>query len=148
VAFAVLEQIGTGVGNRAVMPDCGHGVLQRPTSPHMHVHVARGHEGHPKFLAQRHECRPLALIVALTMQLHRDPAAVIEDRLQPGALLLRFVRIRDPERKHPLGPAVEVGAVKHVAPLPGTPSCLGDKRADPLIADQILSQQHQPSAID
>ncbi len=46
VAFAIGEEVASGLGDRQMVADGGHAVLQCPSTAGMHVHVATDHGGY------------------------------------------------------------------------------------------------------
>ena len=86
MALTIAEQPAAGLGQRPPMAQRRQRVLQRPASLQVHVHVATGHRRQPRPLRQRQQMPQHGRIVAVTMQLHRQPG-VGEGAPHPGGPL-------------------------------------------------------------
>ena len=86
MALAIAKEPAAGLGQRPPMAQRRQRVLQRPASLQVHVHVATGHRRQPRPLRQRQQMPQHGRIVAVTMQLHRQPG-VGEGAPHPGGPL-------------------------------------------------------------
>jgi hypothetical protein len=150
VAFAIRVQTLPGLRHRQVMTDRGHGVLQSPAPPAVHVHIATGHAGDSQLLGQGQQPRQAPGIVLRAMQLHGQPQVLAENPLQPTAMLLRvrlIPRRGQPQRQQPRQGYLQVVPQQAVLALLRTTPGLGNQTTQGLIALQAFHQQHQFRAV-
>ena len=151
VALAIGEQALPGLGHRQVVADRGHGVLQGPAPPHMHVHIATGHRWQAQLPGQGQALLQPPGIVLAAMQFHRQPQPLGEHLAQPGrrigvVLLIAFL-IDQPQRQQPGQGLGEVLPQQAITPLLGPAPGPGDQSAQGLVTGQLLHQQHQARAL-
>ena len=106
VALAVREQRVAGVEHRGLQAQRGQHILHRPPRPHMHVHVARGHQRQAAGGAERLQFRELGRVVRPGVQFDGDPATSGKTFGQPAPIGDRRRRLGHPQHQ-----AVGQGAV-------------------------------------
>jgi hypothetical protein len=105
VAFAVRKQRMARFGDRAVMTDRGHDIVQRAAATHVHVHVAAGDERQAVTFAECAQRGETRRIVGFAMQFDGDPGSAGEMEFQPDGLF------------------VEVGCVVFAGDVPAADAC-------------------------
>ncbi|KWV86540.1 hypothetical protein PFLmoz3_03973 [Pseudomonas fluorescens] len=99
VAFAIGVQARASFGHRHVVTDGGHGVLQGTAASRMHMHIAAGHGRDLQAVGQLQALLQMARIVLPTVQVHRQPQALVEGAAQPVEAGLGVAVLRHPQRQ-------------------------------------------------
>jgi len=153
VALAIAEQVRAAFGQRQVVADGGHRVLQHAPAAHVHVHVAAGQWRHRQRIGQRQQLLQARGVVLLAVQFHRQVRACAEQRPQPAPLFRLRLGARQPQREQARG--LRIGAAQHrfhvrpcqpVRALAGRQAAAADQLAQARVTVGGFHQQHAAQA--
>jgi hypothetical protein len=111
------------------------------------VYIPSRHQGDLKSFAQADHIPELLIVVCISMQLYTNPATPWKALCQPLTLFHLTAHAWNPDSQNAVVIAIEIYPAEFVLSFRAAAAPVCDERADPLVANQVLSKQNELGAV-